>query len=237
MLEVCSKTDIGKKRNINEDSFLTKRLGEFYILAVADGLGGHAAGEVASKIALIEIEEFLKANIGKQDLQKVMEAGISKANKEIYRLSKENPSYAEMRTTIVMAVVAEKNVLIANVGDSRAYLIGNTIGQVTKDHSLVQELLDKKIITVEEAFHHPQKNIVTKVLGGESEVKPDLYTIELDQNVLLLCSDGLTGSLRDEEIMEIVVDSKDIDNACAKLIDSANEKGGKDNITVILAKG
>lgn len=242
MLEVCSKTDVGRKMSTNEDSLLAKRLGDVYLLAVADGLGGHAAGEVASKVALIEIEEFLKARLGKegisdQNIQKAMEGAISKANNEIYRLSNENPAYARMGTTLVMAIVSENKAMIANVGDSRAYLIGEEIKRITKDHSLVQELLDKRLITEEEAFKHPQKNIVTKTLGIESEVKADFHPIELDDNIFLLCSDGLTDSLRDEEINEIVLRSKNLKAACDLLIDKAKEKGGEDNITVILAKG
>ena len=236
MLEVCLKTDVGRKRRKNEDALVAKRLDDIYLLAVADGLGGHASGEVASKIALIEVEEFLKARLGKENIKEATEAAISKANSEIYLLSRENPAYSNMGTTLVMAVVSENNALIANVGDSRAYLIGEEIKRITRDHSLVQELLDKKLITEEEAFKHPQKNIVTKILGIEGEVKPDFCDIELD-DVLLLCTDGLTGSLRDEDIREIVVNSKDLSEACTKLIDSAKKKGGEDNITVILAKG
>lgn len=236
MLEVYSKTDIGRSRSINEDNLLVKKLDEVYLLVVADGLGGHAAGEVASRIALIEIEEFLRAGLGRGDLTEVVKGAILKANSKIYLLSKENPAYANMGTTLVMAVVFQNKALIANVGDSRAYLAGEEIKRITKDHSLVQELLDKKLIVEEEAFQHPRKNVISRALGSESEVKVDFYDIELSGGYLLLCSDGLTDSLRDEEIKEIVNNSRDLSEACTELIDSAKEKGGGDNITVILAK-
>ncbi len=235
MLEVCFKTDIGR-RSTNEDALVAKRLDYIYLLVVADGLGGHASGEVASKIALIEVEKFLKARLGKENIRDAVEGAISKANNEIYLLSRENPAYWGMGTTLVMAVVFENNALIANFGDSRAYLIGEEIKRITRDHSLVKELLDKNLITEEEAFNHPQKNIVTKILGIKSEVKPDFYETELDDNILLLCTDGLTDSLRDEDVREIVVNSKDLGEACTKLVDSAKKKGGEDNITVALAK-
>jgi len=235
-LEVCYKTDTGRTRSANEDSLLAVKLGEVHLLAVADGLGGHAAGEVASRLALIEIHEFLKTNLAEGNLRDAMRGAIGKANREIFLLSKENPVYAGMGTTLVAALVFQNKALIANVGDSRAYMIGNEIQQITKDHSLVQELVERKVITEEEAFDHPQKNIVTRTLGMEGEVSPDLYEEELSGRLLLLCSDGLSDLLRDEEILETVAVSANLDEACDRLINLANEKSGIDNITVILAR-
>lgn len=230
---ICYKTDAGKREK-NEDSLLVRKLGEFYILAVADGLGGHAAGEVASKVALIEVEEHLKKSLSRENIKEAMRDAILKANSEIYRLSKENPEYSGMGTTLVLAVVFENKAVIANAGDSRAYLIGKDIRRITKDHSLVQELVDRKIITEQEAFNHPQKNVVTNAIGIEEDVRIDFYEVELE-GFLLLCSDGLSDFVRDEEIRDVVLNAEKPEDACERLVSIAKERGD-DNITVILLK-
>ncbi|MFC1926948.1 Stp1/IreP family PP2C-type Ser/Thr phosphatase [Chloroflexota bacterium] len=236
-LEICCKTDVGIKRAVNEDSLLAVKFGETNLLAIADGLGAHAAGEVASKVALIEIEAFLRVNLYKEEnFRDTLRGAIDKANREIYLLSKENLAYKGMGSTLVAAVFTQNKVLIANIGDCRAYMIGDEIKQITKDHSLVRELVDMKAITEEEAFNYPQKNIVTRALGMESKVQPDLYEAELAGRILLLCSDGLINALRDYEILQSLAGSVSLDETCTRLIDLANEKGGEDNISVILAR-
>ena len=236
-LETSCKTDVGRKRAENQDSLLVERVGDAHLLAVADGLGGHAAGAVASRVATIEIAQFLKANLTEDNPVAALKQAIAKANREIYLLSRENPAYAGMGTTLVAAILLPERVWVANVGDSRAYLVGDAIEQVTKDHSLVQELVDGNVITPDEAFGHPQKNLVTRTLGLDQEPNPDLYEdVELSGRVLLLCSDGLTDSLRDEEIRSLVVASANLDEACTRLVDLANEKGGADNISVVMAR-
>ncbi len=234
-------TNIGKREN-NEDSVLAKNLGDIHLLAVADGLGGHSAGETASRLAVVELEETVKKAVGQgiTDFKTILQNAFEKAGREISRLGRENAEYRDMGTTLVAALIKDGKGVAANVGDSRAYLIGSEIRQVTVDHSLVQELVDKKVISKEEAFQHPQGNIVTKVMGAEStegEVQPDFYEVELSDSVLLLCSDGLSDVLRDEEIREIVLKkSSSLKEACDLLISEALKKGGRDNITVILAK-
>jgi protein phosphatase len=235
-LEVCGRSDTGKRRSTNEDSLLTIEIGEFYLLAVADGLGGHAAGEVASKIAIIEIGEFLKRNLAEQGPLDAFKGAIEKANREIYLLSRENQAYAGMGSTVVAAMVQGHEALIANVGDSRAYLVDGGIEQVTRDHSLAQELVDKGIVTKEEAIRHPQRHIVTRTLGTQDTVAPDFKVWDLKGKTLLLCSDGLTDSLQEEEIRDTVLGSAELDRGCVNLIDLANQKGASDNITVILAR-
>jgi len=237
MFEICAKTDVGQKRTTNEDSWLSVRVGDAWLVAVADGLGGHAAGEVASKIALTELAESMKEWEKQADMRQALERAIAKANTEIFRLSEENSSFRGMGTTLVVAVLIDKRVLIANVGDSRAYWVrADRIEQITRDHSLVQELLDRQTISKEEAFNHPQKNIVTRTLGTQSQLIPDLYDDRLSEQLLLLCSDGLTDSLSDQDILDTVVHSSNIDDACTRLIDAANAKGGRDNITLVLVK-
>ena len=222
---------------MNEDSLLAVKIGDTHLLAVADGLGGHAAGEIASRVAIIEIEQSLRLKLTECSFSLALEEAIAKANREICLLSRENPVYAGMGTTLIIALVLQGKAWIANVGDSRAYLVGNDIEQVSKDHSLVQQLVDKRLISVEEAFDHPQKNIVTRTLGLEEEVHPDIYEdVELSGRTLLLCSDGLSDALRDGEIRRLITSSRSLEEACIRLIDMANEKSGADNITVLLAR-
>lgn len=236
-LEICCLTDSGG-RNTNEDKLLIKSVEQLHLLAVADGVGGRPAGEVASDVALTEIEKSLEANLEEGDIGNVMKEAIAKANREIYSLSKENPEYSGMGTTLVMALIQQGKVVIANVGDSRAYhLSGGQIRQISRDHSVVQVLIERGMITEEEARHHPQRSSLTRALGVEPEVKVDIYDTELLPGaLLLLCSDGLSNSLKDDEIREVINSASKLDEACANLISQAKEKGAKDNISVILAK-
>jgi PPM family protein phosphatase len=235
-LEVYSRTDKGKKRTINEDSLLVRQIGDVYLLAVADGLGGHAAGEVASKMALIELEEYFKAHLNAEPAKEIMQQAIDKANKEIYLLSEENPEYKGMGSTLVVALIYKDQALIANIGDSRAYLLTDEIKQITRDHSLVQEMVDKNVITKEDGRHDLQQNIVTRVLGTGIEVQADFFEPSLNCSILLFCSDGLPDALRDEQILEIVKNAPNLETACSRLIEKSNEEGGRDNVSVILAK-
>ena len=236
-LEICHLTDIGGK-STNEDKLLAKRFNGLHLLAVADGLGGQTAGEIASSVALVEIEGTLKTKLKEEDIRNTVKEAVSKANKEIYLLSKENPAYSGMGTTLVMALVWQGKASIANVGDSRAYhLSGSQIRQITRDHSVVQELLERGLITTEESRHHPQRSSLTRALGIEPEVRVDIYDIELlPGDIVLLCSDGLSDSLKDEEISEVISSSVNLDGACANLIERAKKKDARDNISVILAR-
>ncbi|MFC2027092.1 Stp1/IreP family PP2C-type Ser/Thr phosphatase [Chloroflexota bacterium] len=234
-LAVFSKTDIGRKRIVNEDSILTVKFGESHLLAIADGLGGHAAGEIASRLALEKIENNLKSQLNTTHKKDAIREAIADANAEIYRLSQQKPEYSGMGTTLVAAIVSKSEVLICNIGDSRAYLLGSEIRQISKDHSVVQELVDRNVISEEEAFAHAQKNLVTRTIGISKNTDPDFYEEEISGKQLLLCSDGLSDLLRNNEIFDIVTASSTLEKACTTLIDEANERGGKDNISVILA--
>ena len=235
-LEVCCRSDKGSQRASNEDSLLIREMEKDYLLAVADGLGGHAAGEIASRMAVIELEETMKSHKLKGSEKEALAQGFSKANREIYLLSNEHREYRGMGTTLVAALVSSGKVFIANVGDSRAYLIGDGIKQITRDHSLIQEMVDENIVTKEESRVHPQKNILTKSLGIDSKISPDFYMEQLTGNTLLLCSDGLTDALTDDEIREIIFTTPHLEITCDRLIVTANEKGARDNITIILAR-
>ena len=236
-LEISYLTDIGS-RSANEDKVLVKCFDELYLLAIADGIGGHAAGEVASGVALIEIEKSLESNLWERDIQKPVKEAVAKANKEVYLLARENDDCAGMGTTLVMALIQQNQVLIANIGDSRAYCLSEShLKQITKDHSAVQELLEKGIITEEDARQHSLRGTLTRALGVEPEVEVDFYDFTLKpREMLMLCSDGLTDSLRDEEICDVISSAFDLDEACAELITRAKGRGSRDNISVITAR-
>ena len=236
-LEVSYLTDIGG-RSTNEDRILAKSFDGLHLLAVADGLGGHAAGEIASDMAVTEIEESLQLSVREGDIRNQVKEAVARANRKIYSLARENDKYTGMGTTLVMALIRQARALIANVGDSRAYYLNESqIKQITRDHSVVQELLERGLITEEEAWYHPYRGTLTKALGVEPEVKVDLYDTTFNQgDILMLCSDGLTDSLRNEEIIEVISSAVNLDEACAELVRQAKARDTRDNISVILAR-
>jgi serine/threonine protein phosphatase PrpC len=235
-LEICYRTIRGKRRELNEDSLLAVTIGDVDILAIADGLGGHAAGEIASRLATGELEESLRSNLSINNLQDSVRAALFRANAEIYLLSHSNPCCGGLASTMVAAAVSQNDALIANVGDSRAYLVGTKIRRITKDHSLMQQLIDKSLISEEESFDHSQKNVITMSLGRRSEIDPDFYQIELSEEILLLCSDGLNDSLRDEQIGKIIRESASLKDACGRLLEVAEANGASDDISIVLGR-
>ncbi|MDO8724440.1 MAG: Stp1/IreP family PP2C-type Ser/Thr phosphatase [Candidatus Methanoperedens sp.] len=242
MLDYCFITNKGSRDN-NEDTLLTvtpEHNNRYYLFAVADGMGGHAAGEFASKIAITELKETIKEGfaathaINLESMKQLLLMGFSKANLKISYQAKREYEKSGMGTTLVAVLLdSEGKGVVANVGDSRAYFVGDKIIRITKDHSYVQELVDGGIITKEEAAVHPRKNIVTRIIGMES-VKPDFFEIELGKNTLLLCSDGLTDALSDEKIRDIIIYSE-IENICKNLVETA-KSNSRDNITIIAVK-
>ena len=246
-----SLSDVGKVRETDEDFVSVLKLsgafGTVHILAVADGMGGHAKGEVASKLATKEmcklwVESFSKIAIlelfNETDFELVLEKGIKNANEKILEYTSKNPEASGMGTTSVCAIVDGRGIVtIANVGDSRAYVISDKSGirRETTDHSLVQELLDKNEINEEEARNHPNKNVVTKAVGLSSSLEPDIKTVQLkNDESLLLCCDGVNAHLSDDDIKKIVQETPDPQHACKKIVDMANDRGGSDNISLII---
>jgi len=238
-------TDVGQVRTIDEDSILAADLSfginseneKFLLLAVADGMGGHAKGEEASKIALNTLTKSVVPELfGEKSFTELLENGIKNANREILDYTSKNPESSGMGTTAVCALVKGNDVHLANVGDSRAYVISNDeIRRVTKDHSYVQALIDEGKITEEEAREHPQKNVITKAVGIMESVEPDTMKLTLDNDEsLLLCCDGVIAHLPDEDIHKIISDTDDPQNACQQIVDLANERGGTDNISLII---
>ncbi|WP_315114955.1 Stp1/IreP family PP2C-type Ser/Thr phosphatase [uncultured Clostridium sp.] len=232
-------SDIGNYRSVNEDSVGYFKSDNFAIYIVADGMGGHNAGEIASKLAVDSIIDSVKKLNSIEDGEKLLESSIKHANNLIYKRSKEKSSLSGMGTTVTTCLVYENKMLIGNVGDSRCYIINkdNNIIKITKDHSLVQQLLDDGTITEEEAVIHPNKNIITRALGTNPSILVDIFAINLeDVKKVLLCTDGLTNDVTLNEIYDIIIKNNCCD-ASRLLIELSKEKGGRDNISVIVFEG
>jgi len=235
-------TDVGKVRDHNEDAIDWDTERGMFILA--DGMGGHNAGEIASALAIESIKHALYDVLTPEvidseivDYNDAIYEAITYANTEIFEQAQENPDYAGMGTTLVMSLIHNGKALIANVGDSRLYVHnGSTLKQMTTDHSLVQEMVDNGYLSVEEAYSAVSRNLITRALGIGEEVEVDLIEHEIQPgDVFLICSDGLSDLVLDDEISTILVKNQGSLNDAAKdLVDAANEKGGKDNISVIL---
>ena len=238
-IKAFGKTDVGLMRTINQDSIFTsiEQIGKLpNLFIVADGMGGHKAGDVASKAA---IEKFVKytCQTHMSDPANILDSGISSINHEIYEMAVSNKDYSGMGTTFVVCTIVDNHVYIANVGDSRLYLIGRDIRQITRDHSLVEDMVRMGMLDKEEARTHYKKNVITMAIGVAEDrtATPDIFEIEISEgDKLLLCSDGLTNMVEDYDIKRIVTNNTQIEDAVRTLIDQANENGGKDNISAIL---
>ncbi len=247
VIKACGLTDVGRKRKHNEDAFASDVDEGLFI--VADGMGGHAAGEVASKITVETIGEFIAATRQKEEAtwpfkynheldfnSNRLAVAIEKANERVMAAVVAQPWLKGMGTTVVAGLLNEKLLSLAHVGDSRAYLLRDgQLSRLTDDHSWVHEQVTAGILTEEEAKTHPLKNVVTRALGGGPSVSPDLQELVFSPgDRYLFCSDGLTTMVGDEEIMETAASVKDTQALCRKLVDMANERGGVDNITVVI---
>lgn len=237
MIGIC--TDTGKMRSLNEDYVGYYESDKFSIYIIADGMGGHNAGEIASKQAVDDVIEYAKEHFGKDNINDLLRNAICKANHNIYIDSLKNELLNGMGTTITACFKSNDLIQIANIGDSSCLAIkGNSIRKITKDHSLVQELLDSGSITEIEAKNHPHKNVITRAMGTSPNVDVDIFSLnscEFDK--LILCSDGLTNELNQDEILEVVNNSSSYENAAKELISLANERGGRDNITALIYGG
>jgi protein phosphatase len=229
IVEQVGRTDVGRQRSANEDSLVLRP--PFF--AVADGMGGARAGEVASAIAA---EAFEGASAAGEAAEAQLARLLREANRRIYDLAVTDESHRGMGTTLTAAKVHDGEVSLAHVGDSRAYRMRDGgLEQITRDHSLVAELERSGQITPEAAEHHPQRSIITRALGPEPDVEVDTYTLSArDGDLFLLCSDGLTSMISDDEVAAILRTSATLDEAADALIKAANQSGGKDNITVVL---
>lgn len=239
---------VGKVRKNNEDYCMGEIIQTeddcIGIFALADGMGGHKKGEVASKIAVDSIIDFLKENILKSCgikmdyLDDVIKQGYNYANQKIFDKVSEDSSCEGMGTTLVVAVIYKDDMIMANVGDSRGYLLHNDeFRRITIDHSVVEELVNANLITEEEARVHPRRNQITRAMGAEEIIIVDIFREKVEKgDMILLATDGLTGCVGDEDIKNIIKQDKDIKEICEDLINQANDNSGKDNISVILSK-
>ena len=246
-MQVGYRSDVGMLRSLDEDSIVVMDCSSFHesrdlkrvFAIVADGMGGYSKGEVASYLATKAVSENLvpllfKKNVEGREYEKALRAGFLEANQNIMEHALSHPECMGMGTTASAAVIDGAQLHVAHVGDTRVYIIRDEMAQVTKDHSLVQELLDKGEITPEEARNHPQKNVITRAIGVGSDVEVDVFSRALeDGDIVLLCCDGLVNEVEDREIMRIVLKSEKMQNACDELVGLANKRGGRDNISVI----
>jgi protein phosphatase len=248
-IEVAGETNVGMKRTHNEDNFSITEESGLYI--VADGMGGHASGEIASKMAVDAMREFFAATASdpertwpyKMDRSKGYEenrliTGIKLANLRIYESAQRDPRQRGMGTTIVALFAVEDSIYVAHVGDSRVYrLRDGTLEQLTEDHSLLNDYIKMKRLTPEEIANFPHKNVIVRALGMKDTVKVDTrFERPKAGDVYVLCSDGLSGPVSDEVMHQILDSTEDLRAAATKLINKANENGGPDNITCVLAR-
>ena len=234
-----SVTDVGQKRQVNQDYVYASEepVGNLpNLFVVADGMGGHNAGDFASSFAVQTLVHTIQEDENQNPI-KIIRNAVEEANRKVLEESKLHVEMSGMGTTMVLVTIIDDYAYVANVGDSRLYLIEDQILQITKDHSLVQEMVRRGLITKEEAREHPDKNIITRVLGIGPEVEVDFFDIHLkDNSILLLCSDGLSNMVSDEDIWRIVNTSRELKEAGMRLVSLANENGGKDNIAVVLVQ-
>lgn len=234
----AARTDVGVIRSGNEDSYLMAS--ERGLFVVADGMGGHAAGEVASEMATQIIADQFRIARGMTDdeLMAQMVSALRAANAAIFRRTLDETDKRGMGTTVTALALLPRRYLIGQVGDSRAYLLrGGVLTQITKDHSYVQEQVDAGRLTPEEARVHPYANVITRCVGSSADVVPDLFLGTLESgDLLLLASDGLTGMLEDEEVREILMAEVELERMVDSLIAGANHRGGLDNVTTILVR-
>lgn len=235
-LRFAKRTHIGKVRKLNEDFGLIREQ-EPWLMVVADGMGGHNAGEIASCMAAEEVLRTVEE--GGMGGPAEISRAVERANSMVYEHSRSDSGCSGMGTTLVLALGGEGEAIVANVGDSRAYHFSYASGrlrQVTRDHSLVQELISAGRLTKEEAQNYPFRNVIMRAVGTSPAVTADLFEVELEQgDALLLCTDGMTNHVSDEQIQDVLSGMDDPDCACDALVDLALTGGGRDNITVAIA--
>lgn len=236
-MKVFSMTDIGRKRHTNQDYVYTsqKPVGNLpNLFVVADGMGGHKAGDFASKFTVETLGKSIAGSY-KIGAEQIINSAIQTANHRLMEAALSDKRLEGMGTTLVVATIIEHTLYFANIGDSRLYVINEQIRQLSKDHSLVEEMVRLGGINEEEAKHHPDKNIITRAIGAKEPVEIDFFEYQLKRgDVILMCTDGLSNMVEDEEIYHIIRGRRDIVEAAEQLIDTANRNGGKDNIGVVL---
>ena len=238
-MRVYSATNIGMKRKMNQDYVFASQdtVGNLpNLFAVADGMGGHNAGDYASSHAVRILVDEIREDTDYNPV-KVIRHAIETANTEIIEQAQKDEKLRGMGTTMVVATIVGQYAYVANVGDSRLYVVNQEIRQITKDHSLVEEMVRMGEMDKETARNHRDKNIITRAIGAVPEVDVDFFEINLDpEDEILMCTDGLTNMVEDADIRNIMLSQRDIAEQAERLVKTANENGGKDNITVIVIK-
>lgn len=238
MLKTFSITNIGRRRKLNQDYVYTSEapVGNLpNLFIVADGMGGHKAGDYASKLAVATMVDEIRASDWKEP-EALLKMAVEKANAMVKGSAEKAPELEGMGTTVVAASCEDTRLSVANVGDSRLYVVGSReIRQITRDHSWVEDMVRSGGMGREEARNHPDKNIITRAVGAEDTVKTDFFSVELKEgDMILMCTDGLTNMLSDEEIRMVLDGARDIVEKAEELVRRANENGGRDNISVVL---
>ena len=236
-MRIYSATDVGQKRKMNQDYVFATAdpVGNLpNLFVVADGMGGHNAGDYASSHAVTSMVEEIRQDADFNPV-KVIRHAIECVNTEILTQAQQDEKLRGMGTTIVAATIVGHYAYVANVGDSRLYILGEDLKQVTRDHSLVEEMVTRGALDRNAARYHEQKNMITRAIGGDTTVLPDFFPIDIKPgNRVLMCSDGLTNMVEDNVIERILKTTADIDEAATKLVELANENGGRDNVSVII---
>lgn len=236
-IECGARSDQGKVRASNEDSYIANAQNGLFV--VADGMGGHAAGEVASKIAITSIEKTISSCEPGSNHQDIIELAIQEANARVFETQRLKPEFRGMGSTLTLLLFQDNQYHVAQVGDSRAYLLRNgVLNQLTQDHSIVWPLYQSGILTKEDLSRHPQKNLITRSIGTHPQVDADMQSNDaLEGDIFLLCSDGLTDVLSDQDISRILSrEGKSPQQLCELLVDEANAAGGPDNVTVVVIR-
>lgn len=234
-------TDCGKIREHNEDSvIITKNLKDDYLMAVADGMGGHSAGEVASSITISYLSKHFKEtflNMSKQQAIDWLKSTVTEINSLIFRYENDHPESKGMGTTLVVAIITKDYILIGNIGDSSGFVMKDgELHKVTYDHTLVNLLVTAGELTEEEAVNHPKKNVLMKALGANDPIDIDIFDCDMEITDILLASDGLTNMVDFEKIQKVLLSDIEADDKVVKLINKANNRGGTDNISIAYLK-
>ena len=238
-MKTFSVTDAGVVREMNQDYYFSSdtavgNLPNLFI--VADGMGGHKAGDYASRYTIERVVASVSRNTGEEPIA-IMKEAINKANELLVAESREDESKSGMGTTLVIGTIIGNKLFVANIGDSRLYVVGQNMRQITRDHSLVDEMVRLGEINADEARVHPDKNIITRAVGTSDHVEADFFEVEITaDDTILLCTDGLTNMVRDDEILDIIKKYDNAQAATMQLVKEVNANGGRDNITVMIIK-
>jgi len=241
-ITIIGKTDRGKKRSAkaNEDSFFADRINDIYLAVVCDGVGGARGGSIASSLAVKSFVDTVKELLpGSTNYKNILFTAVGNANKTVFSAAKEDEELTGMGTTMVACIFDGNEYYAVNIGDSRMYIINDkncSITQVTKDHSLVQEMIDSGAMTKEQAAKSPNKNIITRVLGSDDILDVDFYRSKYEVGVMLLCSDGLHDYVDESDIIKYISQYDSMEHCAGELIEKANKNGGGDNITAVIIK-